>query len=222
MHHYYGAMRKRISLEQLKTEGILDIRAGYPFRGRIFEKTHGAARVVQIRNADPDRGVDWGSLIRTDLTGRGEPDWLQSGDILFVARGGRNFAVSLKDVPEKTVCLPHFFRIRINPEPPKVPEHELLPAFLAWQMNQRPAQRHFKQSAEGTLQRSVRRGELEVLNVVIPKIDKQRAIVKLIEQVNAEKQLLNDLISNTEKMAEAIANDVLDSEYEGKNEGASR
>jgi len=53
--------------------------------------------------------VDWGGLVETEIKGRRSPDWLRSSDIVFAAKGGRNYSVCLQSPPEKTVLSPHFF-----------------------------------------------------------------------------------------------------------------
>jgi hypothetical protein len=82
--------------------------------------------VVHIRDADADKGIDWPALVRTELQGRKDPDWLRTGDILFAARGNRNFAVCVGEPPLKAVCSPHFFLVRVNRDSAATPE------FLAW------------------------------------------------------------------------------------------
>lgn len=175
------------------------IEAGYPFRGAIRPLANGDALVVQVKDVDIEGGVDWPNVIRTRLTGRRKPNWLQSGDILFLARGRRFFAVHLEeDPPERAVCSPHFFLIEVTAE-------NLLPAFLAWQINQAPAQSYFARTAEGSHQRSVRRSALDALPVAIPPLDDQRRILELDALARQEANLYGKLIQNRREMLAAIA-----------------
>ena len=73
------------------------------------------------------------------------------------SRGTRFHAGCVGALPGPAVCGPHLFHLRVRPG------RELLPAFLAWQINQAPFQRALRRAAEGSSQLSVRRPVLESL-----------------------------------------------------------
>ncbi|MBL4765983.1 MAG: restriction endonuclease subunit S [Colwellia sp.] len=181
---------------------IAIVKAGHPFRGKIPENKEGNAQVVQIRDIDNDGSIHWNQVIRSNITGRKTPDWLQKGDILFAARGTRNNAGYVDEVTLPTVCAPHYFLIQVT-------DNNLLPEFLVWQLNQKNAQRYFESSAEGSSQRSIRRAILEETLIVIPSIDKQRSIVNFDNKVKQEKYLLNALMINRDKQMRGIAKEIL-------------
>lgn len=189
-----------------KLKEVADIRAGYPFRGKIKEIEDGEARVIQMRDADPEDGVRWSGLIATDLPGKKQPDWLKPGDLLFVARGYRHFALHLAEVPSPTVLSPHFFRLTVHEDA------EVLPGFLAWQMNQEPAQLYFRKSAEGTQVLNIRRQVLEDLPIVVPSRQKQEIISRLNTTWRREQRVLKALADNRKRLLSALARQVL-----GKN-----
>lgn len=184
----------KISLEQ-----IASIQAGFPFRGSIAEVAGGSVRAVQMKDVDPERGIDWGGVIRTELPGRKEPDWLQPDDVLFVSRGNRFYAVCVDKPPGPAVCNPHFFHLRVKPEA------GVLPRFLAWQINQPPFQRQLQQAAEGSSQLSIRRPVLEALSLNVPGLADQQRIVALADLARQERQTLHRLIRNREQQLEALA-----------------
>jgi len=177
---------------------ISKIRAGYPFRGEIKAVDGGKVRVVQIKNIHEIHGMDWVSLIRTELPGRKSPDFLACGDILFTARGSRTTAVALTDVPERTACSPHLYKITSNTS-------RILPGYLAWYINQKPASRHFARFAEGSRVLGIRRGMLEDLPEPIPSLDDQHRIFALDQWVKQEYQLLDQRMANSQTMLDAIA-----------------
>ncbi len=186
-----------------KLKEVADIRAGYPFRGKIKEIEDGEARVIQMRDADPEDGVRWSGLIATDLPGKKQPDWLKPGDLLFVARGYRHFALYLDEVPGPTVLSPHFFRLTVRENA------EVLPGFLAWQMNQEPAQHYFRKSAEGTQVLNIRRQVLEDLPIVVPSRQKQETISRLNTTWRREQRVLKALADNRKRLLSALARQVL-------------
>jgi hypothetical protein len=176
-----------------------DIRAGHPFRGPIAATSGGAALVVQMRDADPVDGIRWSDAVRADLPGRKTPEWLRPSDLLFVPRGQRFFAVCLDAPPGPAVCGPHLFHLRVRAGA------RVLPAFLAWQINQPPVQRQLRSAAEGSNQLSIRRGEIEALEIAIPPIARQHRIVALVEAAARERQLLRRLIDNRDRELAALA-----------------
>ncbi len=182
---------------------IAEIKAGHPFRGKIPEVGDGEAYVIQIRNINEDGDIEWNQLVRTNITGRKSPDWLVNGDVLFAARGQRNIAACITDINRPTVCAPHYFVIKVHSD------KAILPEFLAWQLNQLPAQKYFAQAAEGSLQLSIRRPVLESLQVTIPSMPEQAAIIGLYNQVKKEKQTYNALIENRSKQMQYVASNLL-------------
>lgn len=178
---------------------IVEFRVGYPFRGAIEPIVGGSVPVVQMKDVSAMGAMDWGAVVRTELTGRREPDWLVSGDILFVARGNHYYAAALEAVPNRCVCGPHLYHLRLKHG------SAVLPEFLAWQINQPPVQRLLRQAAEGSNQLSIRRAELEALPISVPSLVVQEQIVGLAEAAVRERNLLDQLILNREQQLSALA-----------------
>ena len=177
----------------------VDVRSGYPFRGPIEVVDAGGVLVVQMRDVDVNDGVQWPGAVRTELRNRKQADWLQSGDILFVARGGRFYATCISTPPEAAVCGPHLLHLRVHAG------CGIEPAFLAWQVNQPPVQKQLRAAAEGTSQLSVRIAEIEGLRIAVPPMERQLQIVGLANAAARERRLLTQLILNREKEIAAIA-----------------
>jgi len=186
----------------LKLANITIITAGYPFRGKIPEKSGGGVCVVQMKDVSSENGICWSSVIETELTGKKQPDWLMKGDVLFAARGSRNYAVMIDQDKEQIVAAPHFYILRVKTQ-------MLLPEFLVWQLNQRPLQNYFDSAAEGTLTKSVRRSILEKTEITVLPIERQRQILRLHETLLREKKLYAELIRNADKLMNAIASDLV-------------
>jgi len=179
-------------------KGMADVQAGHPFRGSVPAVKGGNAYALQMRDLNPSGVVAWDELVCTEIDARKPVQWLEPGDVVFVARGTRNYAVCLKEVPKPTVCSPNFFLVRIN-------SPVLLPEFLAWQINRAPAQRYLASSAEGSDQLSIRRPVLEALPVSVPPLAQQRLIVSLAEAAVHEERQLQALINNRQKQLDALA-----------------
>lgn len=183
-------------LEILKT--LVDVQAGHPFRGSVPVIEDGNAYALQMRDLAPNGEVAWDNLVRTQVSEAKAVQWLEPGDVLFVARGARNYAVCLREVPRPTVCAPHFFLLRIK-------STKVLPEFLAWQINRAPAQRYLASNAEGSDQPSIRRAVLEALPLAVPPLHRQHAIVDLAAAAVQEERQLQALIRNRQQQLDALA-----------------
>lgn len=186
-----------------KLSDLVKALPGYPFRGKIDHNPSGDARAIQMKDVSEAGGIKWGGLVQTELKGRRKPDWLQPGDVLFLVRGNKNFAVHLDEVPFPVVISPHFLLLKVKRNA------KLLPAFLAWQINQAPAQRYMDASAEGTVQRSIRKGVLEDLPLVVPDLDTQQLVVNYAQAARSEAEAYMELIANRERELRVVASKIL-------------
>lgn len=184
---------------QTELRALADIRQGHPFRGALVETPGGPVAVVQTKDVSPAGLRSREALIRTEIRGRKEPDWLREGDLLFTARGASNYACVVTGLPEHAVCTPHLYVLRLK-------EHgQVLPAFLAWQINQGPVQRYLAHAAEGSSQLSIRRPVLEAVPIKVPPMAKQQAIVALAKLAAAEQHVLQSLLRNRDRELAALA-----------------
>lgn len=180
---------------------------GHPFRGAIKPVPAGEARVVQMRDVSPSGEIAWFDMVRTNLTGRREPDWVAAGDILFVARGQRLFAVYVDEAPYQAVPANQFIHLRLMREA----EGQVLPEFLAWQINQPPAQRYLQGVATGTHLPSVSKSALSKLPITVPQsIEVQERVVRLDRLVQDEARAYQALIQNRRDLMSAVARDILE------------
>lgn len=182
-----------------------DIRSGHPFRGSIEPDINGDVHVVQVRNTKATGEIIQDEVIKTTLTSKKQPDWLKSGDILFVAKGAKHYSALVEDLPKQTVCSPHFFLVRIKPAFKEL----VTPEFICWQLNQLPAQRYFQTTAEGSLYLSVRRQILEYVPITMLPIEKQKQLTDMHRCAVKEQKVLQQLIENRQQQLDAIAHKAL-------------
>lgn len=180
---------------------VTDVFSGYPFRGTIPADENGDVHVVQVRDTRATGEVFQDEMVKVILPGKKAPNWLRSGDVLFVAKGVKHFAALVEDLPVNTVCSPHFFLIRVKPEY----QNRVKPEFICWQLNQLPAQRYFSTTAEGSLHLSVRRQVLENTPLKLLDIKKQQLIANMQRCAIKERTALFQLIKNQDKEQAAIA-----------------
>lgn len=180
---------------------IADIRLGHPFRGTIRHFDDGDVKVIQTRDTDATGEIKHTHIITTRLSTKKQPDWLQNGDVLFVAKGAKHHSALVENVREYTLCSPHFFVVRLKSQF----RNEILPEFLCWQLNQLPAQRYFKTTAEGSMYLSIRRQVLEDIQIKLLPIEKQKQLTAMHSCSIKEQKALLRLIENRRQQIDAIA-----------------
>ncbi|MCP1247301.1 restriction endonuclease subunit S [Acetobacter cerevisiae] len=197
-------MTKVVHVQKTSISALCAVSTGWSFRGRIDPTDGAKTAVVQMRDTSPS-GVDWTCCVRTEVTGRREPDWLRPGDILFPARGNVSQAVLIDESigSLQAVAAPHFFLLRVT-------RSDVLPAYLAWWLNQEPAQRHLEQQAQSsTLVRNIARPVLEATPVVLPPLPRQEQIVGLASVMRREEDLLQRLRQTNQQIMTGLARDLL-------------
>mgnify|MGYP000639813889 CR=1 FL=1 len=179
--------------------------AGHPFRGSIENTPDGEVAVVQMRDVDPEKGIDSANLIRVNVTGRKKPDYLKQGDILFMGRGYRLFAVLVDEELGHTVAGSHFFIIRIKSR------SNVRADYLTWYINNKRAQKYFSQHVAGTALPHVNRNTLENLPVVLPPLAVQDQMMKAHYCRLKEKALLEALIQKKKQFLDELLDQTLES-----------
>lgn len=197
-------MTKVVHVQKTSLSALCTVSTGWSFRGRIDPTDGAKTAVVQMRDTAPS-GVDWASCVRTEVTGRREPDWLRPGDILFPARGNVSLAVLIdaRIGSLQAVAAPHFFVLRTR-------RSDVLPAWLVWWLNQEPAQRYLEQQAQSsTLVRNIARPALESVPVALPPLSRQEQIVELACAMQREEALLHRLRQTSQQIMTGLARDLL-------------
>ncbi|GAD08710.1 hypothetical protein GFGA_1d1448 [Gluconobacter frateurii NBRC 103465] len=159
---------------------------------------------MQMRDTSAS-GLDWASCLRTEVSGRREPNWLRPGDILFPARGNVSQAVLIDESigSLQAVAAPHFFLLRVS-------RPDVLPAWLVWWLNQEPAQRHLEQNGQSsTLVRNIARPVLEATPIMLPPLPRQQQIVGLASAMQREEELLHRLRQTSQQIMTGLARDLL-------------
>jgi len=186
---------------------LAQVSAGYSFRGKIVDESDGMARVIQMRDISKDGFINWETVVKTNVPlkklGDNSEAWLTARDIIFTARGQNNYAYEITGCPSKTVLSPHLFKIRI------MDTSVAIPAFLAWQINQKPAQAYFSKNTEGSAIVGIRRTVLDNLPIYLPPIEEQHQIIKVIHCWEKERDTLHKLQENHQMMMDAIASNIL-------------
>lgn len=150
----------------------------------LFAKAEAAGEIVYLQS----KHFDENGNLRTHLYPELKADHgvtkhlLKAGDVLFAAKGTKNFAAIYEIHNEPAVASTSFFVIRLI-------NRKILPEFLVWFLNQSSTQKLLKEQAIGTSIVSISKGVLEELKISIPDIKTQKAILSITHLLNKEKVL---------------------------------
>ncbi len=118
--------------------------------------------------------------------------FLKKGDILFAAKGTKNFAACYENEDMPAVASTSFFVIRLN-------DKNVLPGYLNWFLNHPGTQTVLKGYARGTSIASISKAVLSELEIPVPSIQKQELILQLNKLRNKEKNIKQQIENLREK-----------------------
>lgn len=177
---------------------IADIRSGYLARTGVESKGTGSHYLLQIRDFNPQRTV-----VHKDTLVRFTPEALASvqpigdGDVVFLAKGVNNFAYAVFDLPAPILAASYFFVLQPHPQ--------LLPAYLAWFLNQRSTRRELSRFASsGVRMPVVRRAVLENMEIPLPPPTVQESIIELDRLMLQEQDMMTELARKKRELVSAI------------------
>lgn len=180
---------------------IAEVQIGYQHRDKIGAAEVGSHQIIQPKDVvepgdrfsesfEPAAGIWTGSLYM--VTPKGDPDryLVGPGDVLFTARGSRNFAIPIdaRSVRPpvrdwgKVIAGSFFFILRPRAE-------QVSPGYLAWAINQPPVQRQLDDAAHGSHMKLIPKKMFEAVEIDLPPLAVQAAIVKLNELAERERRL---------------------------------
>lgn len=165
----------------------------------LFAKPAGIGELVYLQSKHFNEFGQLHSVLHPDLRAEGisEKHLLKDGDVLFAAKGTKNFAAVFENHNEPSVASTSFFVIRPT-------DNKVLPEFLAWFLNNHTTQTLLKAQAIGTSIPSISKQVLENLEMPVPDIKTQKAIVEISKLRNKEKSLKQKIETLREKQIQVI------------------
>ena len=182
----------------MRLSKIAKIQSGYISRGKIEPREDGTHFLLQARDVDAERlTYQAGSLVRfsPDLSRK---DWvLKTDDVLFMARGTRNYSVLINNIPERALAAACFFIVRVSSD-------QVLPYYLCWYLNQATVDHYLgRHSGRGVHMPVVRRSVLESIDIPIPPLEVQAKIAELGVLLRKELELIDKLAEKRKKLITA-------------------
>lgn len=177
-------------MSKTQLSNISKVDSGKSFRQRIEDEPNGNCLVIQMKDISNEQLTISGSPHSILIDEMNSSQLLESGDILFMAKGNNNFAVMYaSDQPAVAVSL--FFIIRPN-------RNMVDPAYLTWYLNAPAAQSYFHENRLGATVGNIRKEALEKIEIELPSLDKQKQIAKLNNLLSKEKAMTNEYLEKKE------------------------
>jgi len=160
----------------------------------LFAKPSGMGELMYLQSKHFDEYGQLHDVLHPDLVADGisEKHLLKEGDVLFAAKGTKNFAAVFENHNEPSVASTSFFVIRPT-------DKKLLPQYLAWFLNNHTTQTFLKGQAIGTSIPSISKHVLEHLEITVPDMETQKAILQITKLRNKEKSLKQKIETLREK-----------------------
>jgi hypothetical protein len=154
----------------------------------LFAKPSGVGEVVYLLSKHFSEDGQLLSVLHPDLMSGGisGKHLLKPGDVLFAAKGTKNFATVYEENYPAAVASTSFFVIRIMGK-------IILPEYLAWFLNSQATQVLLKGRAIGTSIPSISKQVLEQLEIIVPSIKMQKSILQITKLRNKEKTLKKEI-----------------------------
>lgn len=167
---------------------IAKIQSGYINRGKIEVNDDGSCLLIQAKDADADHlSYSTDQLVRFTPRWSGKDWFLEPGDILFMARGSRNYSLLIDKVPDSVLAASCFFIVRIS-------NSDVLAEYLWWYLNQRPVEDYLKRfSGRSVHMPVVRRAVLENIDIPLPPMETQKRIAELTALMAKEQDMYKKL-----------------------------
>ncbi len=179
----------------MRLKELAKIQSGYISRGKIEHRADGSHFLLQARDVDADRlTYQTADMNRFNPSLSGKDRMLKPGDLLFMARGPRNYSVLIREIPDRVLAAACFFIIRVTSE-------KILPDYLFWYLNQEPVDRYLRQhSGRGVHMPVVRRSVLENIHIPVPPAEVQGRVANLNSLLQKEIELISKLAEKRREM----------------------
>lgn len=165
----------------------------------LFAKPTGSGELVYLQSKHFDENGQLNTELYPDLPAEdiSEKHILKEGDVLFAAKGTKNFATVFENHNEPSIASTSFFVLRTS-------YNNILPQYLAWFLNNQATQALLKTQAIGTAIPSISKQVLENLEISVPDIERQKAILHITKLRNREKSLKQKIELLREKQIQQL------------------
>ncbi len=184
---------------------IASVFSGYHFRGGVNHVADGRYAVSQAKDVDDSLHFDRERLVRVNLDGDPERYLVRQGDVVFLSRGVRPWALPIVEPIGDTVVPSSFYIIRADLQ-------RVRPDYLAWLLNHPKTQAMLGDIAKGSNIPFISMREFGDFPVQIPSLKTQEKIVGLAHLRDREQRLLRELGTLRSQLVDAVCIDLAQDE----------
>jgi len=181
----------------MKLKELAEIKSGYLFRFRLRSDKDGDIKVVQLKDVDQKGVLNIDGIYSVDFDPSKRTEFLRKGDVLFKAKSNKHVAAVFDSDMENVIATVHYFILRVK-------KAYILPEFLRWYINEKPAQKYFDFSAAGTRIPIINKKALEGLEIPSIQIEKQKQIVAVCELMRRELILMDNIKVKRMKLTSSL------------------
>jgi restriction endonuclease S subunit len=163
----------------------------------IYAQTVNSGSVVYLQAKHfNENGIFYGAVIPDlPLNNQTERHLLNDGDIIFAAKGSKNFAAKYEGKNGRCVASSTFLVIRLLEKF----KPEILPEYLVWYINHPKIQEWLKAKARGSSIVSISKTELQDMEIHIPSVKRQKQVLIIDSLQKRERELIKQIQSLKEK-----------------------
>lgn len=182
--------------QNVKLNDVCQVQLGYQFRGSFEQDPSGNYSVIQMKDIN-NYTLNLSELYKVNLENV-KPEYLITRDtVLFMPRGFNNHAVHIEEELHNTIATDLFYII-------KVKDTRLNAGYLAWYLNQKPAQKYFASIREGTSILLVKIGQFKEIEIPILDLQTQNAIANLHKLSIKETKLVQAIQEKRAQLLETM------------------
>lgn len=201
---YSYSLTKMKNIKIFFLKEIAEIRSGYLFSSGIQNEKQGNTKIIQLKDMDDFGRLRYKDLVTVKMDTSKELYLLKKGDVLFKAKSNKNIAGVLDKDIGTTIPTAHYFIIKLK-------KPLVLPEYLAWFINQKPARKYLEMTSEGThTVRIVKKKVLEDMEIAVPSLDIQKKIIGLYRLSLKEEEIMKKLLHKRKQFIEKALLKVLE------------
>jgi len=192
-----------MTIKNVRIEDCADVQPGFSAKSAIVNDPEGSLQVIAAQHITKGEVYRYNEdhLLLITPPKFYEKYLITAGDILFMSRGISNYAVLIESVPNPTIAPLTFLIIR--------PKRDVLSEYLAWYLNQDMMKAQLNEIRAGAGTPMIPSKEFRELSIPLPPLATQKKIAELGRLQMREKQLLQELADETERLHQAIGRSLL-------------
>ncbi len=169
---------------------ICDIRTGYQ-GARDSGETY---QLINLTNLDVSGSIDFNNIKTFSTIQMDEKYLLKKGEILFKksqsSQSSQCAAGFFNGGPDNLVPSAHFFILSINENSKDI----VIPEYVAWYLGEDVVRKYFQSVAAGMVTATIKKSDLEILELVIPPINVQRKLIEIQRLALEERKMMEEFI----------------------------